>query len=154
MIDLEDVEVISEDIPGWLVANEGAVTVALEVEISEELRNEGMAREIINRVQNMRKDNGLEITDRIVISISQRQETDAAIVDFGDSSFSLFRSLIDHIECYCCAKTFSCCKSLCDGCGKSCFTMVNVADGTDVAMGFGSFEFSLCHYSFLLVKIK
>ena len=84
MIDLEDVEVISEDIPGWLVANEGAVTVALEVEISEELRNEGMAREIINRVQNMRKDNGLEITDRIVISISQRQETDAAIVDFGE----------------------------------------------------------------------
>ena len=84
MIDLEDVEVISEDIPGWLVANEGAVTVALEVEISEELRNEGMAREIINRVQNMRKDNGLEITDRIVISISQRQETDAAIADFGE----------------------------------------------------------------------
>ena len=83
-IDLEDVEVISEDIPGWLVANEGAITVALEVELTDELKNEGMAREIINRVQNMRKDKGLEITDRIHIRVEPNPETDAAIEAFGD----------------------------------------------------------------------
>lgn len=57
-IESADVEIISEDIPGWLVSNEGNLTVALEVELTEELRNEGMARELINRIQNMRKDNG------------------------------------------------------------------------------------------------
>lgn len=66
---VEDVEIISEDIPGWLVSNEGSLTVALEVELTEELRQEGMAREIINRVQNIRKDSGLEITDRIHIAL-------------------------------------------------------------------------------------
>ena len=83
-IEAADVEIISEDIPGWLVANEGAITIALEVELTEELKNEGMAREIINRVQNIRKDKGLEITDRIHISIQPNPQTDAAIATFGD----------------------------------------------------------------------
>ena len=80
----EDVEIISEDIPGWLVANEGTLTVALEVELNDELRQEGMAREIINRVQNIRKESGLEITDRISITLSPQAEIEAAVSSFGD----------------------------------------------------------------------
>ena len=83
-IDAADVEIISEDIPGWLVANEGAITIALEVELTEELKNEGMAREIINRVQNIRKDKGFEITDRIHIIVEPNPQTDAAIENFSD----------------------------------------------------------------------
>ena len=60
-----DVEITSQDIEGWLVANEGALTVALDVTISEDLRREGIARELINRIQNLRKDSGFEVTDRI-----------------------------------------------------------------------------------------
>jgi isoleucyl-tRNA synthetase len=65
VVDTADVEIISEDIPGWLVSNEGNLTVALEIELTDELRREGMARELINRIQNLRKDNGFEITDRV-----------------------------------------------------------------------------------------
>ncbi len=95
-IDLEDDEVISEDIPGWLVSNEGSVTVALEVEISEELKREGMAREIINRVQNMRKDKGMEIVDRIRVKIEPNAETDAAIESFGE--YIKTQVLADYID--------------------------------------------------------
>lgn len=70
-VETADIEIISDDIPGWLVSNEGNLTVALEVEISEELKKEGIARELINRIQNMRKDNGYEITDRISVVVSQ-----------------------------------------------------------------------------------
>ena len=80
----EDVEIISEDIPGWLVANDGNITVALEVEISDELRKEGMARELINRVQNIRKDNGLEITDRVSVMVSPSPQLTEAIEAFND----------------------------------------------------------------------
>ena len=80
----EDVEVISEDIPGWLVSNEGNLTVALEVQLSDELLKEGMARELINRIQNIRKDSGFEITDRIQVIISPNEQTDAAIADYAD----------------------------------------------------------------------
>jgi len=83
-IEIADVEIISEDIPGWLVANEGSLTVALEVELNDELRQEGMAREVINRVQNLRKDSGLEITDRISITIAPNDEVEAAVKAFGD----------------------------------------------------------------------
>ena len=83
-VELADVDIISEDIPGWLVANEGALTVALEVELTDELRQEGMAREIINRIQNIRKESGLEITDRISIVISPIAEAEAAVKAFGD----------------------------------------------------------------------
>ena len=80
----EDVEIISEDIPGWLVANEGSLTVALEVELTDELRKEGMARELINRVQNIRKESGLEITDRISITLAPNAEVEAAVSGFGE----------------------------------------------------------------------
>ncbi len=79
-----DVEIISEDIPGWLVANEGSLTVALEVELTEELKNEGMARELINRIQNMRKESGFEITDRICVTIAPNAEIEKSINSFGD----------------------------------------------------------------------
>ena len=83
-VEAADVEIISEDIPGWLVSNDGNLTVALEVELTDELRNEGMARELINRIQNMRKDGGLEITDRIKVIVAPNEKTDAAIAAFGD----------------------------------------------------------------------
>ena len=80
----DDVEIISEDIPGWLVANEGNLTVALEVELTDDLKREGMARELVNRIQNLRKDSGLEITDRIAVTLSPNADTDAAIESYGD----------------------------------------------------------------------
>ncbi|MCR5152487.1 MAG: isoleucine--tRNA ligase [Prevotella sp.] len=84
VVEAADVDIISEDIPGWLVANDGNLTVALEVELDDDLRNEGMAREIINRVQNIRKDSGLEITDRINITIEPNDQTNKAIEAYGD----------------------------------------------------------------------
>ncbi len=71
---MEDVEIVSEDIPGWLVANEGSLTVALDINITEELRQEGIARDIVNRVQNLRKDMGLEVQDKIHIKVEKNQE--------------------------------------------------------------------------------
>jgi isoleucyl-tRNA synthetase len=75
----EDVEIISEDIPGWLVANEGKLTVALDVTVTDQLRGEGIAREFVNRIQNLRKDSGLEVTDKIDISIVRHPEINEAI---------------------------------------------------------------------------
>ena len=83
-VDVADVEIISEDIPGWLVSNDGNLTVALEVELTEDLLNEGMARELINRIQNMRKDAGLEITDRIAIKVSPNDSIAKAIANYED----------------------------------------------------------------------
>ena len=84
VVETSDVDIISEDIPGWLVANEGNLTVALEVELNDELRNEGMARELINRIQNLRKDCGLEITDRINVTVSPDERIDGAIASFAE----------------------------------------------------------------------
>lgn len=78
-IEREDVEITSEDMPGWLVASEGALTIALDVTITEALREEGIAREIVNRVQNLRKDSGFEVTDRIALKISSSEATDSAV---------------------------------------------------------------------------
>jgi isoleucyl-tRNA synthetase len=83
-IEVSDVEIISEDIPGWLVSNEGTLTVALEVELNDELRQEGMAREIINRIQNIRKESGLEITDSITITLAPQAEIEASVNAFGE----------------------------------------------------------------------
>lgn len=79
-----DVEIISEDIPGWLVANEGNLTAALDITVTEELRREGIAREIVNRIQNIRKDNDFDITDRIKVVISKNDSSDAAITEYTD----------------------------------------------------------------------
>ncbi|MBS1234025.1 MAG: isoleucine-tRNA ligase, partial [Bacteroidetes bacterium] len=80
----EDVEITSEDIPGWLVASEGKLTVALDVNITRELKEEGIARELINRIQNIRKDSGFEVTDKIAIRILRHDEINSAVENFGD----------------------------------------------------------------------
>jgi isoleucyl-tRNA synthetase len=79
----DDVEIISEDIPGWLVANEGNLTIALDITVTDDLRKEGLARELVNRIQNLRKNNGFEITDKIRIKISSSNETDEAVRDYA-----------------------------------------------------------------------
>lgn len=84
VVEATDVEIISEDIPGWLVSNEGNLTVALDVELTDELLNEGMARELINRIQNIRKEIGLEITDRINVTLSPDSKVGAALAGFAD----------------------------------------------------------------------
>jgi len=78
-LDLSDVEISSKDIEGWLVANEGSITVALDVTVSEELRKEGVARELINRIQNARKDKGLEVTDRIKLTVLKFEDLEESI---------------------------------------------------------------------------
>ncbi|MGN0029334.1 MAG: isoleucine--tRNA ligase [Marinilabiliaceae bacterium] len=84
IVEAADAEVISEDIPGWLVANEGSLTVALDIEVDDELRKEGIAREFINRIQNIRKDSGFDVTDKITVKIQQNDQTDTAVRDFAD----------------------------------------------------------------------
>lgn len=84
VVEATDVEIISEDIPGWLVSNEGNLTVALDVKLTDELLNEGMARELINRIQNIRKEIGLEITDRINVTLSPDSKVEAALAGFAD----------------------------------------------------------------------
>lgn len=78
-LETEDVEIIPVDIPGWKVANNGPITVALDVHLTDELRNEGLAREVVNRIQNLRKDKGFEVTDRILVKIQQNSQLDNAI---------------------------------------------------------------------------
>ncbi len=80
----EDVDIITEDMPGWLVANNGVLTIALDIELNDALIEEGIARELINRIQNLRKTSGLEITDRIAIEIERRGEINAAVEHCGE----------------------------------------------------------------------
>ena len=75
-----DLEISTEDIPGWLVMTENGVTVALDITISEELRYEGIARELVNRIQNLRKDSGLEVTDRIEVQVQKSGILEDAII--------------------------------------------------------------------------
>ena len=80
----EDVEIITEDMPGWLVMNEGQLTIALDIELTDNLIEEGIARELINRIQNLRKSSGLEITDRIIVSLNKMPQIEKAVVHFND----------------------------------------------------------------------
>jgi isoleucyl-tRNA synthetase len=96
VIELADVEIISEDIPGWLVANEGRLTVALDITVTDELRKEGIARELVNRIQNLRKSKDFDITDRIAVRVSSNPSFDRAITDFGD--YIRAQVLADSIE--------------------------------------------------------
>ncbi|MBN2766325.1 MAG: isoleucine--tRNA ligase [Paludibacteraceae bacterium] len=82
-ITTEDAEIITEDMPGWLVANEGRLTVALDITVTDALLREGIARELVNRIQNIRKSNGYEITDKIVIDIENRPEIQAAVKEYA-----------------------------------------------------------------------
>ena len=79
-----DFEITSEDMPGWLVASEGKLTVALDITITDELRREGVARELINRIQNIRKDSGFEVTDKIRVEIEEMELVAGAIEHFAD----------------------------------------------------------------------
>jgi isoleucyl-tRNA synthetase len=98
---LSDVEIASEDIPGWLVASEGKITVALDVNLTQELREEGIAREFVNRIQNIRKDSGFEVTDKITIEIQKQSEINSSIQHFGDyicsQTLAKFIRLVDKI---------------------------------------------------------
>ena len=80
-LELQDVEITSQDIEGWLVASSGSITVALDVTINEDLRKEGIARELVNRIQNLRKDSGFEVTDRIDVQLQNHADITAAVSD-------------------------------------------------------------------------
>ena len=82
LVELADVEIVTEDMPGWLVANEGSLTIALDITVTEELRQEAVARELVNRIQNIRKSNGYEIVDKIAVQIAKHDEVNAAIDTF------------------------------------------------------------------------
>lgn len=81
---LADVEIISEDIPGWLVANEGRLTVALDITVTDELKREGVARELVNRIQNIRKSSGFEITDKIDVTLTANSEIQDSLESFNE----------------------------------------------------------------------
>jgi len=81
LLELDDVEILSEDIPGWQVTNEGKLTVALDITITEQLKEEGIAREFINRIQNLRKDKGFEVTDRIELKVLQHAGIQASLIN-------------------------------------------------------------------------
>ncbi|MBN2763082.1 MAG: isoleucine--tRNA ligase [Bacteroidales bacterium] len=83
-LSISDVEITSEDIPGWLVASEGRLTVALDVNLTPGLKEEGIAREFVNRIQNIRKDSGFEVTDKIAIEIQHHDEINGSVEHFGD----------------------------------------------------------------------
>jgi isoleucyl-tRNA synthetase len=80
----EDCEIHTEDIPGWTVASEGQLTVALDINVTEELRDEGIAREFINKIQNIRKESNFEVTDRITLTIVKGEEFNKAILNYKD----------------------------------------------------------------------
>lgn len=92
----DDVEIFAEDIPGWQVTNDSDITVALDVTVTPQLRNEGMARELVNRIQNLRKSSGFDITDKINIILSDADEIKEAVENFGD--FIATQVLADNIK--------------------------------------------------------
>ncbi len=112
-IDLTDVEISSEDIPGWLVTNEGKITVALDVNITEELKEEGIAREFVNRIQNLRKESGLEVTDKIRLFIQKQEHVNNAVEKYKD---------------YICSQTLTVELSLVDECGDNGKVEVEIDD--------------------------
>jgi isoleucyl-tRNA synthetase len=95
-LSLEDVEISSQDIPGWLVANANGITVALDITITDELRKEGIARELVNRIQNIRKDSGLEVTDKIKVELEKNAVLEDAVLNNEEyiKSETLTESLI------------------------------------------------------------
>ena len=95
-LSLEDVEILSEDIPGWLVANEGRLTVALDINVTKELKEEGIARELINRIQNLRKESNFDVTDKITLAIGRHKEINEAVENF--SQYIASQVLAEYIE--------------------------------------------------------
>ena len=96
LVETADVEILSEDIPGWLVANEGRLTVALDITITEELKQEGLARELVNRIQNIRKSNGFEITDKISIQLTDNEDVKSIMHDW--STYIMTQTLAGKFE--------------------------------------------------------
>ena len=99
-------EIVTEDMPGWLVANNGILTIALDIELTDELIEEGIARELINRIQNLRKSSGLEITDRINVTIEDRPEIHNAVLHCGEYIAS--QVLAVKLELNCQLSTINC----------------------------------------------
>ncbi|MBN1821410.1 MAG: isoleucine--tRNA ligase [Prolixibacteraceae bacterium] len=101
-LSIEDVEIVTEDIPGWTVASEGNLTIALDINVTESLRQEGIARELINKIQNIRKENNYEVTDRIRLKIESNKILNEAVVNFKDyiSNQTLANelSLVDNLD--------------------------------------------------------
>ncbi len=79
-----DFDITSEDMPGWLVASEGKLTVALDITLTDDLRNEGVARELVNRIQNIRKESGLEVIDRVMVEIERTDAVELSVASYGD----------------------------------------------------------------------
>jgi len=83
-IGLTDVDIVAEDIPGWSVASKGSLTVALDITLTDELKQEGEAREFVNRVQNIRKDSGFDLTDRIFVTVLESPQLKPSIIKYND----------------------------------------------------------------------
>jgi isoleucyl-tRNA synthetase len=83
-IELAEVDIVAEDIPGWSVANKGSLTVALDITLTGELKQEGDAREFVNRIQNIRKESGFELTDRIFVTVLETSELKPSIIKYND----------------------------------------------------------------------
>jgi isoleucyl-tRNA synthetase len=96
ILDTNDVEISTQDIPGWLVLSEGTLTVALDITISKELKEEGIAREFINRIQNLRKDSGFEVNDKITLEILKHNEINEAILK--NKNYICTEILATHLE--------------------------------------------------------
>ena len=101
-LNLNDVEIISEDIPGCLVANEGKLTVALDITITDELRHEGIAREFVNRIQNLRKESGFDVTDKIRVEIRKNDSINKAVTKhreyISSQTLAIAIELVDHLN--------------------------------------------------------
>jgi isoleucyl-tRNA synthetase len=101
-LNLEDVEIQTEDIPGWLVASEGGLTIALDINLTEELKQEGIAREFINKIQNIRKESDFEVTDRIVLKIQKNEKFNLAVENFrsyiSNQTLASELVMVDHIN--------------------------------------------------------
>jgi isoleucyl-tRNA synthetase len=103
---LDDVEITSEDIPGWLVANDNKLVVALDITVTDDLKKEGIARELINRIQNLRKESGLDVTDKIKLTITQHEDINEAVETHKDyiclqtltSEFILIKSMEEGVD--------------------------------------------------------
>ncbi|WP_321369436.1 isoleucine--tRNA ligase [uncultured Draconibacterium sp.] len=96
MLSLDDVEIQTEDIPGWTVATEGQMTIALDINLTDELKQEGIAREFINKIQNLRKESDFEVTDRINLRIAKHEEYNVAVENYKD--YICVQTLADSLE--------------------------------------------------------
>ena len=114
---LTDVEIATQDIPGWVVANEGSLTVALDITISKELKEEGIARELVNRIQNIRKESDFEVTDKILVDLVENAEWNDAVKNYMD---------------YICSETLTATLSLVDSISSADKQAIEIIDGMPV----------------------